>query len=346
MSHKQPKFICMKLTGTSMVSIIFLLLVVLSINGCSTLPSQDTYSVPLDHFGTGDEPEKPVGPQYTFIPRDTLNIVFNFNTIQDETYRIFPHDKLTIKFLSAPVYDDIYLVRPDGYTSLPLIGDLKVKGMTVEQLKRKLIRSYTNILNKPEFFVALAEYQVYLKEVRQSLDHPNLGLARQVVVRDDYFVTMPMIGEISVAGKSLEQLTVEANQKYGDVVPGMQVDILLQETAPREIYVFGEVKKPGRHQISKPVSLFTAIALAGGANVDGNLDTVLTLNKEGDEMVARICNFNELLQGQGQASLLQPDDIVYVPRTRLSSAAQTMKYVSDILLFRGVDISYTYRMDE
>ena len=311
---------------------------------CSPLP-RDRYTIPLSHFGVKDEAGASENPQFALSPRDVLDVMYHFETVQSGKYQIAPHDKLSIKFLSAPAYDDIYQVRPDGYIALPLAGDINVRGMTVEEVQRLLVDTYRHILNRPEFFVNLAEFQVHLKEIQKSLSHPNLGQARLVAVRDDHKITLPLIGDLSVRDKTLEQLTREANSLYQEAVPGMSVDILLQTSQPHELYVFGEVNKPGGHAIASPVSIFAAMALAGGPNYNASLDTVLVLKKKDREMVGKVYDFNSLLTGKSDAVILHPDDIVYVPRSRLSTASQTMQYISNILLFRGMDVSYSYRLD-
>lgn len=323
------------------------LLLCLLMAACTTpLPREKSYSIPFEHFAGATENNAPQKTSFTLSPRDIINVMFHFNTVQAERYRITPHDKINIQFLSAPQYDNIYQIRPDGYLSLPLLGDTRVKGLTVAELQKHLSEAYSTILKRPAFFVSVAEYQVHLKEIRQSLEHPNLGQARQITVRDDYLITMPFIGEFSVHEKSMDEITKEANDKYEQTIPGLTVDMLLHESYPREIYVFGEVNKPGSYRVTGPTSIFAAIALAGGPSHEANLDTVLTMTKEGDEMAARTYNFNDLLLGKAHAVNLYFDDIVYVPRTQLSSMAQIMNYVSSILLFRGIDIGYTYRLND
>lgn len=324
---------CLALTGF----LLFLLV------GCSSLQEQKSFVIPFEHFGNpavgGKHP-------YELVPQDLIDVLYHFDTSQTGKYRIAPHDKLKIQFLTASRYNDLYQVRPDGFIALPLVGDLEVQGLTLEEVHGLLIDIYKDIINRPEFFVTFAEYQVQLKEVKDSLRHPSYGYGRLITVRDDYMISLPFIGEISIMGKSIAEVSKEANSRYGQILSGMSVDLLLQKSKPLEIFVFGEVKKPGSHRISSPVSLIAALAMAGGANSEARLDTVLVMRKEGDEMVATLCDFKALLSGTGVATLLHPEDMVYVPRSRLSNAARTVNYIADILLFRGMDIGFSYRLDD
>jgi len=64
-------------------------------------------------------------------------------------------------------------------------------------------------------------------------------------------------------------------------------------------------------------------------------------------MVAKVFDLDNALNGGGDAlsAMLSPEDVVYVPRTRLSSTAQVMRYVSEIFLFRGFGLNYSYQLN-
>jgi polysaccharide export outer membrane protein len=77
----------------------------------------------------------------------------------DGGYRIRQGDKLSVKFLYHPeLTDTALIVRPDGFISLQLIDDIKVEGLTVSQLKKRLEKAYEEILLSPVITVTLVEY--------------------------------------------------------------------------------------------------------------------------------------------------------------------------------------------
>ena len=313
---------------------------------CGTLPQKDAFTIPLQHFGA-DNSTRLTETDYLLQSDDVLDVLYHFDTITSGLYRIAPHDRLSIKFLNASEYDDVHQVRPDGYISLPFVGDVKAAGLSVSELKSALTKMYRPILKDPSFFVSLVEYQVHLKAIRSALDHPNMGQARLITVRADGKISLPMIGDLDVKNKSVAAVRAEANERYSKIAEGMSVDIMLQKTHPRQVYIFGEVRNPGGHQITGPVSLFQAVAIAGGPSNEAELGTVVALTREGDEMVAQVYDFEDALNGKSKAitAMLSPEDIVYIPRNRLSSTAQVMRSVSEILLFRGIGLTYSYRLD-
>ena len=55
-------------------------------------------------------------------------------------YVIGPLDVLQIRVWNNPNLSNIYDVRSDGMISIPLVGEVKVDGLTVEQLKKELAK--------------------------------------------------------------------------------------------------------------------------------------------------------------------------------------------------------------
>ncbi len=52
---------------------------------------------------------------------------------RDEHYRLQQEDKIEVLYRYTPEYNATVALQPDGYVSLPLIGEVKVLGMTLEQ---------------------------------------------------------------------------------------------------------------------------------------------------------------------------------------------------------------------
>ena len=53
----------------------------------------------------------------------------------DPRYRLQPTDVLEIHYRYTPEYDQTVTVQPDGLVSLPIVGDLKLQGLTLDQVK-------------------------------------------------------------------------------------------------------------------------------------------------------------------------------------------------------------------
>ena len=74
-------------------------------------------------------------------------------------YQIHKGDKLSIKFLYQPeLSETAIVVRPDGKISLPMVDELKVEGLTAQQVKKLLEKAYREILLDPEINVSIIEF--------------------------------------------------------------------------------------------------------------------------------------------------------------------------------------------
>jgi polysaccharide export outer membrane protein len=143
-----------------------------------------------------------------------------------------------------------------------------------------------------------------------------------------------------VAHKSIDQVNVLIQQEYQDYLPGMQADLYLHEQAGSAVYVLGEVNEPGTYTIKKPINLIQAITMAGSFTQDAKLETVVLFRKHEQKLIARRVNLENLLTLKDSEAFffLKPEDIVYVPKTHISSLAVLIQQIADIALFRGWSI--------
>jgi protein involved in polysaccharide export with SLBB domain len=79
--------------------------------------------------------------------------------LPDESgYRLSPGDALDIKFMLNPELNEQVQIRPDGYISMPLVGELNVAGATVAELVARLTRSFESVLKSPSVVVQVREF--------------------------------------------------------------------------------------------------------------------------------------------------------------------------------------------
>jgi protein involved in polysaccharide export with SLBB domain len=131
------------------------------------------------------------------------------------------------------------------------------------------------------------------------------------------------LGDIHVAGLTVDQLDQVLTQQYGDFleVPGLSVTV--QELGERSVAVMGQVKNPGAIQIQGGrMSLLDALGHAGGPNsTTANLKDVMLVRWLPIEQRVRAWHMNAHRDYWGEADpiLLQPFDVLYVPETAIVS---------------------------
>lgn len=90
---------------------------------------------------------------------------------------------------------------------------------------------------------------------------------RVVLVSERDTISLPLIGDINLAGMSEEDLREELKRRLRRYMYHPEVEVFLKRSEDREVAVLGAVAKPGRYALtSKSDTLMTMIGRAGGFN--------------------------------------------------------------------------------
>ncbi|MBI5233076.1 MAG: polysaccharide biosynthesis/export family protein [Deltaproteobacteria bacterium] len=276
--------------------------------------------------------------EYKILPGDILDVLFQVQTwVPRDDYKFGIDDIVSIKFVHAKELDQEQTIRPDGKISLPYLGEMYIVGKNIEELTAELTSSYTGILRKPELYIVVPEFRASIKELKKDLHTAPRGLSRLVTVRPDGYVTFPMVGDIFVVGKTIPDINKLLNERYIQIIPELHVDLFLEKHAGALIYVVGKVNKPGPYNIVKPITIMEALSLAGSYSHGAKLDSIIIVRKYEGKMVATRVDLDKTMKFETKSSLfyLQPDDIMYVPETRISKAADVARDIADIIFYRG-----------
>ncbi|HKN85753.1 MAG TPA: polysaccharide biosynthesis/export family protein, partial [Nitrospiraceae bacterium] len=95
----------------------------------------------------------------------------------------------------------------------------------------------------------------------------NQDLSRQTVVRPDGMVSMPLIGDVQASGLTANQLAARIADRLKEFKESPSVTVSVKEVNSYNIYVLGEVQKPGKYQLKSNTSVLQAIAVAGGFSI-------------------------------------------------------------------------------
>ncbi|MDZ5602689.1 polysaccharide biosynthesis/export family protein [Pseudomonas sp. RP23018S] len=284
-------------------------------------------------------------------PQDVLDVIFHISNSGSQAYRIQPGDNLGLGFLSASSLNGNQLVLPDGSIELPRANTtVNVAGQTADQARRTIQQAYRNKSlfqpNRDQLTVQVLSAMSNEQNLRSSLTHPGTGLSREITVGTDGMASFPEIGAVALQGMTVQQLQTFLNKRYADLPGRMTVDVMLKSTAANEIFVLGEVAAPGAYPIRRPISVLEALTLARGPNLKARLDSVMILRRNGNQVQAFPYNIDRALDASAaQVAYLQPDDMLYVPKTKLASAGELARQLADVVLFQGFGFSFSYRVD-
>lgn len=74
-------------------------------------------------------------------------------------YRLQPSDVLEIKYTYTPEYNATVMVRPDGFITLPIVGEILVARLTVREIKDAVTTKAGERLRDPELTVEIKDFQ-------------------------------------------------------------------------------------------------------------------------------------------------------------------------------------------
>ena len=77
----------------------------------------------------------------------------------DPRYRLQPTDVLEVHYRYTPEFDQSVTVQPDGFVTLQIVSDLKVRGLTLEQAKAAILEKANLRLVEPEITLALKDFE-------------------------------------------------------------------------------------------------------------------------------------------------------------------------------------------
>lgn len=99
--------------------------------------------------------------------------------------------------------------------------------------------------------------------------------SRIVTVRDDGGIYVPLFGDISVAGLTVQQLRDRLETRLRGTLKVRTVFVGVRKSAPRTMVVLGDVSRPGPVTLPPGATLVDALALAGGPSPTGGLTDAL-----------------------------------------------------------------------
>jgi polysaccharide export outer membrane protein len=166
--------------------------------------------------------------------------------------------------------------------------------------------------------------------VVRSLNGERLN--ETLTVAEDNTITLPLIGRLAVAGMSAEELQQKVNQQLKAFIRDPNVSVSLATPQSRHISVIGSVNQPGVRAIRGCTTLIEVISGAGGLQPDaGNIIEITrsaprssaggkTFQPSGaaspEVIHIRVSDLIEARRPDANI-LIQPGDVVSVPRSRL-----------------------------
>lgn len=141
-------------------------------------------------------------------------------------------------------------------------------------------------------------------------------ISRNVVVRPDGKISLPLVGDLRASGRTPVQLQDDIKGQLSNYLANPEVTVILQEARSQKFNILGEVEHPGSYPLSRSMTVLDAIAVAGGLRDFAKSRKIYVLRVKGDGSRERLLfNYKEVIKGQSlsQNVELQPRDTVVIP---------------------------------
>lgn len=142
---------------------------------------------------------------------------------------------------------------------------------------------------------------------------PDLNQSQKI--RADGKLSLPLIGEVTAAGKTLIEFQNELMRLYKPQLRNSDVIVTL-ESGIAQVVVSGAVTKPAKLTFDRPTTVFQAIMEAGGASEYGTLRKVHLIRTVNGKQLTQVLDLRPALSGKATSALYVRDgDVIYVPQS-------------------------------
>ena len=272
---------------------------------------------------------------------------------RDPNYRIGGGDELEINVFDVPELNLNARVRESGFVSLPLVGGVKVLGMTEQEIVDELKKRLGTYVRQPEVNVFISHYGSQKVAVVGAVRKPGtyslkkgansiLELVSQaggIGEKAGSFVNFipAEVSGVSAANdvEARARLALAAEESVVNQNTGIEIgldrimgtsggipleipvrggDMVIVPEAGK-VMIEGEVEKAGAVELGQQMSLLGALAAAGGITYGAKIDEVEVIRDLGskDAKGHLIVNLEQIAKGEERDIRLKNGDIVRVP---------------------------------
>lgn len=254
-------------------------------------------------------------------------------------YQIGPEDLLQITLFNIPEGEGrvtprtaAVRVSQQGMVSLPLIGDMKVAGLTPSGLERELKNQYDKYIHSPQVGVLVSEYRQRVSVIGAAvrpgvfdLTGPKtvidlLALAGGVTDKAGTQVHVYRQGPNGRESHVIDLLVLASNASLinannaGLITMPVQGGDVINVPSAGMFFVDGAVLRPGSYALGRQYSLTQALTVAGGVNPDlYSSDITIFRRKASAGAEPMTVNLNTILAGSASDLKIEEDDVILVP---------------------------------
>ena len=141
-------------------------------------------------------------------------------------------------------------------------------------------------------------------------------VSKQVPVRSDGKISLPLVGDIQATGETPLQLERAITDKLKGFMTDPEVTVIVQQIVSPKYNIFGQVGRPGSFTITAGTTIMDAIAASGGLRDFAKKKGIYVLRQDPAGGQTKIpFNYDKFIKGKdpSQNILIKPHDTIVVP---------------------------------
>lgn len=279
---------------------------------------------------------------------------------QAKGYAVGPGDVLRISIWNQPELSAEVTVSPNSTIVLPILGEVDVKGMGIEEIKSLLTKEYSKFVKKPSIDVTVKTYASRFVYILGEVKSPGaIPITREATLLEVISLAGGPTAEAYLGcaylirkGKAYP-VNLYGILKRGEIERNVFVEdrdvIYIPNIKTQAVYVVGEVGNPGAISSEEDkISLLKVLTLAGGLKKSAGENLILVKGAPFNIELYSI-NTKGMLKGKEENLVklagiyVEPGDIVVVPKSGIASWNETLELIKptiDLLIMTPLDIMW------
>jgi len=324
------------------IQIVVALAGCLSIAGCDPVPKRGDVLPTI-------APSAVLSSQTETLTADQIRQVMD--TVPNTAYVLGPNDAISQTVYSHPELNvpetgmpsnsiGGALITSDGTVQLPLIGNMHLGGLTLEQAQQVISAAYEPYIANPKVAITLVQAQSLSYYLLGAFTNPGI---KYPVHQLTLLEALALGGSVNIPDADLyEAYVAQGSVKlpvdlYALLVGGdLSQNVLLAPgdaivvptSANEQAFIFGAVGKPGAVPfLSGGLSLLQALSVAGldlTNLTEAQLSRVHIIRARGRSAEFYVVDATLILHGEAGPFPLEPGDIVFVPPTGIATWNQVL----------------------
>jgi polysaccharide export outer membrane protein len=228
---------------------------------------------------------------------------------------------LTVSDSLQAVIDSIKLVKSDSARADSLADSVAVlRGQGLKLFGLETFRRTSTRFQPVQSGPVDENYRLGSGDILVLILTGDVEQAYTLTVNREGFIVIPQVGQVYVANLTLAQLEDQLYSRLRRVYSGIRrspdartkFQVSVAKLRNIQVFVVGDVVRPGAYQISSAGTVLTALYAAGGPSANGSFRSVQV--RRGDKLVDSLDIYDYLLHGINSSDVrLQSGDVVFVP---------------------------------